>query len=99
MGENYEIDYPAILAGMKKMFDERMQTESEYFELLKFISENGNEKTQCLSAVMNNIMNMDMSDQVIFLRSYKNLVVVCNTLQTKYNFEIPEEEDEDDGCF
>jgi hypothetical protein len=92
MGEKYEVDYPAIIAGMKKMLDEQSNLEFEYFELLKFMSEHGNETTQNLTAVSNNLMNLSMSDQVIFLRTYKSLLIVCETLQAKYNFEIPEED-------
>ena len=92
MAENYEVDYEAIFGGLKKMLDEQFNLEFEYIELLKFVGEHGNESTQNLTAVINNLMNMRMGDQVIFLRIYKNLLIVCETLQNKYNFEIPEED-------
>lgn len=97
MGENYEIDYEAIFGGLKKMLDEQFNLEFEYIELLKFVGEHGNETTQNLTAVMNNVMNMRMGDQVIFLRIYKSLLIACETLQNKYNFEILESEDDCDG--
>ena len=95
MDEKYEIDYEAIFGGLRKMLDEQFNLEFEYIELLKFVGEHGNETTQNLTAVMNNVMNMRMGDQVIFLRIYKNLLVVCETLQNKYNFDIPEEDSDE----
>ena len=94
--ENYEIDYPAIIAAMKKMLDEKFETEFEYFDLLKFVSEHVDNPNGSIGPIVNNLMSMSMSDQVIFLRSYKSMIMVCDTLQAKYNFEIPEDEDSEE---
>lgn len=92
--EKYEIDYDAIISGLSKTLEDNLKTEREYFELIAFTNKNGTENL--METVASNMLNMPIADQVILLRAHKNLLIVCEFLQKKYNFEILEEDEDPD---
>lgn len=99
--EKYEVDYEAILAGLVKTIENNTDTPNEYFELLNCVNElSGGKNEHLLSTVACNMINMSMVDQVLMLRAHKNLLIVCEFLQKKYNFPTPElAEDEDPDIY
>ena len=87
--DDFEIDYKQLSEDTGKMLKNVWQQQNLYFELLTRITESGN----VIGAVSRNILKMNMTDQIKFLKVVTLLIGVCTELNEKYGFDDATEEE------
>ena len=87
--DDFEIDYKQLSEDTGKMLKNVWQQQNLYFELLTRITESGN----VLGAVSRNILKMNMTDQIKYLKVVTLLIEVCTELNEKHGFDDATEEE------
>lgn len=89
--DDFEIDYKQLSEDTGKMLKNVWQQQNLYFELLRRITENGD----VVGAVARNILKMNMTDQIKYLKVVTWLIEVCTKLNEKCGFDDATEEEND----
>ena len=89
--KGYEIDYKKMYEEASGTIKELFDMQSEFFDLMQYV----NDHAKAAAAVPDNIFKMKLPDQVLYLRSVKKNLEICEYIVKKYGFEVPEGEDDE----
>ena len=95
MDEN-NLDYKKMFENLMGQMLEKLNVQNEYFELLQGLAEHPLDD-DIVNAVNNNMLQMNIEEQIIMLKSMVSLRDMYEYFYKKYNLEIPEKEDEEDA--
>ena len=85
----YEIDYKALFEQIKKRFDDLINSDEEYFKLLK----TSNELKPYAELVGKHFLDFKKTEQVNVLRILVSYGHICKSLCEKYQLESEEDAD------
>lgn len=88
--DDFEIDYKQLCEDAGKMLKNMWQQQNLYFELLTRITKSDN----VIGTVSRNILKMNMTDQIKYLKVVTLLIEVCTELNEKYGFDDATEVEE-----
>lgn len=94
MDEN-NLDYKKMFENLMEQVLEKMNTQKEYFDLLQDLADHPLDD-DIVQAVNNNMLQMNIEEQIIMLKSMISFRDMYEYFYKKYNLEIPKKEDEED---
>ena len=80
--EYIDVDKDAMMKMLSKSLAERINIEKRYFEQLAYMTKSN----KVIKAVMDNIMEMPISDQLLIIETSCKTAKVCEVLNNKYGF-------------